>query len=239
MVLPNRHHYSPDSLGIGRPQQAKRSRNWQTFLRMQDFYESTMSNIRREIGAINALDFGTGRYGVGRSLIEPSLEKDEQIALYDPFAQISDPAHPDLAHIADEQEAFGEGPRQFNLVNLSYVLCLMEPSEARDVLNRLSSAHPNARFVVVDYVLRGREELVKQLDSAAENKWRQKMGDAEFNRTHCRFDESSLEELLSMNGFSAPSATLELDDLGIRKALLTEPESPITYQRHTHEHTTR
>ena len=162
--------------------------------------------------------------------METKMNAGEELALYDPSADIADPIFPDRVHIVSEREAMLTSGDHFNMVNISYVLCLLEPQEARRILSDLVSAHPNAQFLVTDYVLKGREDLLKLLDANEEERWRKLLGPEEFNRTHTRFDAESLECVLMNGGLVHPGTqSWYLDRSGIRATMITEPDCHICY----------
>lgn len=232
MPIPHPASQSTERLALPFPDcgNYKNGAHLQAFYNFQDICADLMQTTRDRYGTAHILDFGTGRYGVGRAIMEPKLQKGDELALYDPKAEISEPIQPDHVHIVDDRMALTYTDGRFNIVNISYVLCLLEPEEARKILSDLSLAHPYAKFLITDYVLRGRENLLEVLNSKEENKWRASIGEEEFRRTHARFDASSLAELVENSGFSKPSGSAwYLDHLGIRETILTEPEPLFCY----------
>lgn len=219
----------PQSLPFPESNALKNGAHLEAFFNFQDICLGLMDDIRAKTGHLNILDFGSGRYGVGRAVMEPKMNPGEELALYD-LNPISSPIRPDIAHIVGEHEALRYTNGRFNMVNLSYVLCHMEPVEARMILSDLAFAHPNAQFLVTDYVLRGREELLPFLDSSQEQKWRERQGNEEFRRTHVRFDPNSLEKLMIESGLEPPgNKAWYLDHSGIRASMITEPEHYFSY----------
>lgn len=199
-------------------------RHMQAFLRMQGLYKQRISHIRSSQGAVHALDFGTGKDGLSRGLIEERLLPGDSLALYDRHAAIAQPRG--QSRIVGAQEAFGYDRGKVNLVSIAFVLCLLEPEEARRTLTALREAHPEAEFIIVDYILKGKEQLVQLLQANEEKKWRRAIGDPEFIRTHTRFDVDGLCGLLEESGMPVTHAeVLPLDDRGIRAGVSVRPAS--------------
>jgi len=203
--------------------------HFEAFFNFQDICLGLMDEIRKKTGHLNILDFGSGRYGVGRAIMEPKMNPGEELALYD-IDTISSPVRTGTTHIVDTEVALGYTDGRFNIVNLSYVLCHIEPDEAKGILSDLGLAHPNAQFLITDYVLSGREELLELLNSSEEEKWRSRQGAEEFRRTHVRFDPNSLERLMVRSGFMSPGfKAWYLDHNHIRASMITEPEVEFSY----------
>jgi hypothetical protein len=129
--------------------------------------------------------------------------------------------------ILSREELFGDDSVSCDLVNISYVLCLLEPEEARSILNELRNGQSNAVFAIVDYTLqnRTRAEVLGLLSAHEEKKWREKLGDDEFVRTHTRFTHKSLCALLRSAGLCPLNEELSsLDPAGIRSAIIAHPQ---------------
>lgn len=219
----------PLSLPFPNSDELKNGAHMEAFFNFQDICLGLMNDLRAKTGHLNVLDFGSGRYGVGRAIMEPKMNPGEELALYD-LHSISSPIRTDTTRIVGTHEAMKYTDGRFNMVNLSYVLCHIEPNEARAILSDLAFAHPNAQFLITDYVLRGREELLQLLDSSQEKKWKMHQGQEEFRRTHVRFDPNSLERLIVDSGLEPPGTRAwYLDHSGMRASMITEPEFQCSY----------
>ncbi len=197
-------------------------RHMQAFLRMQGLYKHRISHIRSSQGAVHALDFGTGSDGLSRGLIEERLLPGDSLALYDRYTAIAQPRG--QSRIVGPEEAFGYDRGKINLVSIAFVLCSLEPEQARMTLSKLRDAHPDAEFLIVDYMLKGRLPLVELLRANEETLWRKKVGDPEFIRTRTRFDVDGLCGLLEESGMPVTHAeVLPLDDQCIRAAVSVRP----------------
>ncbi len=224
--------HQPAELGLPFPDcgKLKNGSHMEAFFNYEGICRGMMDMIRKKTGGLKILDFGTGHYGMGRAVMEPNMKSGEELALYDPSADIANPIRSDRVHIVGEREAMLSGGVDFDMVNISYVLCHLEPEEARRILQDLVFAHPNAKFLVTDYVLKGRENLLVLLNAHEEEKWKKRMGSEEFDRTHSRFDAESLESVLVDGGLAHPgSQSWYLDRSGIRASMITEPDCRISY----------
>ncbi|HRH93598.1 MAG TPA: hypothetical protein PKV72_03645, partial [Candidatus Peribacteria bacterium] len=149
-------------------------RHMQAFFRMQELYRGRMAHIHACQGAVHALDFGTGDDGLARGLLEESLQPGDSLRLYDPSARIAKPRKHE--RIVTAQEAFGYVPGGINVVSIAFVLCLLERDEAQRNLVALREAHPEAEFIIVDYLLKGRGHMADLLRANEEMKWRRTIG---------------------------------------------------------------
>ncbi len=179
--------------------------------------------LARDPRPIEALDYGTGWQGVSRVILEGVLSAREQLFLYDKFAAIKPSRMPNV-HQATPEDIFS-GWKQFDIISISYVMCCMDPLEARAMLANLQEAQQSAQYVIVDYTLRGRtrEDVLALLTSNQEMKWRHHMGEDEFARTRMQHTPASLAALTQSaglgvwNGKAAP-----LDPAGMRSAIIAE-----------------
>ncbi len=174
---------------------------------------------------LNILDFGCGPHGVGRMLLRSLKQKDDKLYLFDPHVDIE---HPRDANefIATKQDVYGDARLPFDIVNLSHVLCCMEPIDAIYALKNLKASHPKAMLVVVDYTLRNRSamEVLKLLTSHEEMKWRRHMGDEAFAHTRRQFTPESLEHLIRLAGYLPEEGIRPLDKSGIRAFAVACPD---------------
>lgn len=187
-------------------------------MNQQDIYRQKIDRY----GNSNVLDFGCGPTGAGRTFIEfEIMETRNRLSLFDPGANITPSTHKNVSIVSTEQ-VFGPNRDQFDIVNISYVLCLMEPNEARETLEKLREAHSSASFIIIDYTLQGRSQMeVQQLLIAdTEKKWREKLGEDEFHRTHTRFSPECLSELVRDSGISHDQPK-PLDKKNLRAFIIT------------------
>lgn len=146
---------------------------------------------------LNILDFGSGRYGIGRALLENQINQyGDRMYLYDPYTDVKRSVNSQV-FVAENLDNI---PENIDFINISYVLCSMEPDEARQALSDLKNRFNRAEIFVLDYVLNGREELINLLQSNEECKWRQIQGEKEFRRTRTRFTAGSLKAALMESG---------------------------------------
>jgi hypothetical protein len=203
-------------------------RHLEAFRSVQKLYADRVKAVRKREGAARVLDFGTGRNGVARTVIEPQLTDDDMLGLYDAHTPIEPPRGKTGSHsrIIDAAEAYGKPPPllPYGMVSLSYVLCMMEEDEAVRDVRRLRGAHPYAEFVVIDYMLKGREQLADLLCADEEMTWRMRMGHHQFVRTHTRFDVQKLCGLLwDAQLPCSPQDAVPLDKHGMRAAVVIPP----------------
>jgi len=181
-------------------------------------------------GPISILDFGSGEKGVGRMFLEETVRHTEdRLMLYDPEADIASPMHKQVS-IVSSKNVFGDNAEHFDIVHLSYVLCCMEPHEAHRALRSLQEAHPNASWIIIDYVLSGRNalEVLGLLQSREERKWIKRLGEEEFVRVHTRFSVDSLVELVRQSGISVLNDNVEFLDGAHMRVAITAQGSPIS-----------
>lgn len=210
------------SEGLDMEQVYSQGRHMQAFLAMQRIYKARIKHIRSQEGSLRALDFGTGHDSVSRALIESELQPGDSLALYDPSANIAPPLK--QSRIIGRNEAFGYVPGGINLVSIAFVLCSLERDKAVHTLLQLRDAHPEAEFLIVDYMLKGREQLADLLKSNAEMLWRKSVGNAEFVRTRTRFDVDALCDVLAESGMPCTRSEVRpLDDYGMRASVVVRP----------------
>ncbi len=197
----------------------REGRHMQAYLRMQELYRKRMGSVRRREGAVHALDFGTGEDGVARGILDTYVEPGDTVSLYDPAAKIAPPRKHE--RVVGREEVFGPMPAGVNVVSIAFVLSLLEPHEARNTLRALREAHPDAEFIIVDYLLKGRLDLAELLVAKEEVKWRRSIGDAEFVRTRTRFDVGELCNMLGDSGMPVCESDVQpLDDKSMRGAVV-------------------
>jgi hypothetical protein len=185
-------------------------------MNQQDIYKKKIDTN----GEANILDFGCGPTGAGRAFIECQIMGTRnKLSLFDPGANIN-PSNYNNVSVVNTEQVFGPNRDQFDIVNISYVLCLMEPREARETLERLKEKHSSASFIIIDYTLDGRSKMDVQnlLVADTEKRWRQKLGEEEFYRTHSRFSPESLSELVNTAGIQH-SGTRPLDKKNLRASI--------------------
>lgn len=171
---------------------------------------------------LNILDFGCGVRGSGRVLIAGIISGTaHRLSLLDPFASIKKPRN-QRTTIKSTTEVF-EGTERFDLINLSYVLCCIDPKAVTEILRTLKIQNPTAAFTIIDYILKGRarNEVLRLLDSAWEKKCFNRQSDGDFVEQHMRFDESLLINLVQDAGISmSAKSTFPLDGQNLRYAIV-------------------
>lgn len=196
-------------------------RHYQAYESQLRLYRAVLDTTRGRGKALNVLDFGCGRLGVSRVILQHRLETRDRLHLYDPSACIDPPRDPHV-RVASEAEIFGPQRTRFDLMALSYVLCCIPPQEVHGLLQRLRDAQPQARGVFVDYTLadHSEEEVLRLLHADEERNWLKKLGREEFITVHRRFTRDSLLRLVSSH-FRVIGNVFSLDVSGIHAAAVT------------------
>lgn len=161
-------------------------------------------------------------------LLESLSKQGDRLSLFDPEARVDPPlpAYQLCVDIVGEEHVYGDRAPAYDLINLSYVLCFLEPEDAKVVLENLRMRHPCALFTIVDYVLAGRSqmEVLSLLSAGEECRWRERMGVEGFCRAHTRFSLSSLLSLTQDSGMQVLNGQGEyLDSKNLRAAILCQP----------------
>jgi hypothetical protein len=187
-------------------------------------YRAVLTTVRRNGKALEILDFGCGRLGVSRVILQYLMQTRDRLHLYDPLALIEPPLDGNI-RIASEKEIFGPERTRFDVIALSYVLCCIPPEDVPPLLQNLKTAQPQARGLFVDYTLADRSdaEVLRLLNAQEERYWLERLGRDDFITVHRRFTRESLEHLLSSH-FRVMGHTAPLDKLGIRAAAVTLPD---------------
>ena len=204
--------------------QACNGRHFEAYINQETLYRRVLEMLHQIRDKLNILDFGCGPHGVGRMLLRSLKKKDDKLYLFDPHATI-EPSRDPNEFIATKQDVYGDARIPFDIVNLSYVLCCMEPIDAIYALKNLKASHSKAMLAIVDYTLRNRSEIevLQLLTSHEEMKWRRHMGDEAFAHTRRQFTPESLEHLIRMAGYSLLECAIPLDKAGIRAAIVALP----------------
>ncbi|MFH0851885.1 MAG: methyltransferase domain-containing protein [Candidatus Peregrinibacteria bacterium] len=194
-------------------------------------YEAVLATARNKGSALEVLDFGCGRLGVSRVILQYLMHTRDRLHLYDPAALIESPRDANV-RVASEEEIFGPQRTRFDVMTLSYVLCCVPPRDVFELLKRLKTAQPQARGVFVDYTLadRSETEVLRFLNAQEERSWLEKLGRDEFIAVHRRFSRDSLERLLSSH-FHVMGHAAPLDKQGVRAAAVTLPNQSLTDSR--------
>lgn len=191
----------------------------------ESLYKAVLNTLHLRKDGVSILDFGCGERGVGRVIIEGIMNARDQLHLYDSLPEkICPPRNGQGVNIASRENIFGDRRTSYDLINISYVLCMLEPEEAKGILEELRTAHPEALFTIVDYTLNNRTDLdiPNLLSSNEEMKWQQNIGVDEFIRTHTRFTRQSLCALVQSAGLHPMNGrAAALDEDGIRSAIVT------------------
>jgi hypothetical protein len=190
---------------------------------MKDYFTSLLENLRLKKGreVLCGLDVGSGRKGVARVVLEHAKQERDILALYDPQTEIQQTSGVAVVS-APEIPRSPERERECDLVNIAYVLCLLPEPARNSLLGALRSRHPGATFTVVDYILRGRgrNDILRMLNSCNERRWQKHMGDDRFVATRASFDLPLLEQAVAQCGFQV----LESHELGAgRGFVVAEP----------------
>jgi hypothetical protein len=199
-------------------------RAFQSFLHTRPLLEHVVDEIKTRNGSVGVLDYGTGRYGVGRAVLE-SLTKDSgHLYLYDPHTDIERSTRDNVDIVPFYLDPKSHKLPHVDLVNLSYVLCCMSAEEAEITLESLRMSYPHAIFTVVDYILahRSKTQVLTLLNTNQERNWLEQMGEDSFLETHMRFDFDSLIHLIRGTSYEILHAE-ELDDGPFRTGIIATP----------------
>ncbi len=182
-------------------------------MKQEDLYRDTCAEVHAATGksSITVLDYGCGaEKGVSRTILENVLEQRDLLLLYD--TQEVQPSRRPNTRVISEALIWSANPVQSDIVNLSYVLCLLPPEEARMLLRDLSYFQHGATLSIVDYTLKhqSRDRVLQLLTANEEQKWRQQMGDAAFLETHMRFSPDGIADLVESAGLRIQK-TIPLD----------------------------
>jgi len=194
----------------------------QAFMFQTDLTRNLIHTHHQRKPNLNLLDYGCGRRGVQRVIFEGTKQDCDQLALFDPFADIF-PPRTDNVSIVKRSEIFGDNRIPFDIVALSYVLCCVSPDEGKRILHALQLLQPQAQLLVVDYTLNNRSqmEVLDLLASQEEMKWRDSMGEEDFATTRRRFTRESLAQFIYDAGYKMADPAIPLDEFGIRAAIVT------------------
>lgn len=199
------------------------------YYNQRELYESTVNMLRNHKKAadtsetIEALDFGTGPYGVARMILGNVLSSRlDHLSLFDPYAEVRKPRRNNEKEITGDK-IYGPMPTRFDIISLSYLLCCMEPEKAQKMLQGLLQAQHDATYIFIDYTLQGmtREQVLALLVSDREIKWRTDMGDDDFFRTRTQHTRASLAALVQSSGFELiGNEAMEMDPNGYRAGMV-------------------
>lgn len=195
------------------------SKSLQAYCEAKDFYSEQLCNNEPN----RILDFGTGYYGVGRSILTGAKKSADTLYLYDKDTNIETPLVVDNAQIVTEKEVYST-QLDCTHVNLSYVLCTMSLKESRNLLQDLLAQNPTATFFVMDYTLQGqtRQAIEQTLCSAAERQWQRRCGTEEFIRSRSQFSKNAIQTLLTEAGIT-PIKTKAIDTNEMRIVIAAKP----------------
>lgn len=201
--------------------------HFEAVLSMQETIRHAIQQKRRESfeNALRVLDYGSGRYGLGRSLLSVETSKSDSIELYDPATEIQPSLDRNIS-IVKEEMVFDERILPYDVINISYVLCLLEKEQSLQMLIKLRESHPRALFTIFDYILKGRSkfEVLNILNCAEEIRWIKKLGEEYFYETHTRFTSESLQELISDAGLHVQHIR-KLDPYGVRAGVIAAAQT--------------
>lgn len=197
-------------------------------------YGEVVAQTRKESGtpdALKILDFGSGACGSGRVFLQGKMKSSDELHLYDPQTKIHPAMLPNVREVR-EDDIIGPRKQTYDLINISYVLCYVQPDQAIEMLRELRENQPQAMLAVMDYILRFRhnEEILRLLDTDSEFHWRAKMGDEEFIKTHSRHSLASLASLLQDSGYGVRDLKV-LDRYPTRAALIAKPGAAVADSR--------
>lgn len=140
------------------------------------------------------LDFGCGQKGLSRSYWSVILrnEPGSRLFLYDPaFQSEGVQGHiPEFATPISELDGIRQETGEIDIVNLSYVLCLLEINQAAVLIQQINRIYPEARLLIADYILknRSRADVLNLLTTESELEWLGRLGENNFVETHTRFN---------------------------------------------------
>ncbi len=177
----------------------------QASIRQQQIYSYLFSGMANQTqrDTLNVLDFGTAYRGASRSFLEGQIgnKAGRSLKLYDPYTRIAPPIYPNVS-IIDEHAVFGINAEEFDVINLSYVLCCLDGVEATELLSKIIEQHPDAVLTVFDYVLKNRDKarVLDVLCTKQEMIWRKKMGDDAFFQSRSYYAINELAEVVTDAG---------------------------------------
>ncbi|MCF7845116.1 MAG: class I SAM-dependent methyltransferase [Kiritimatiellales bacterium] len=207
------------------PTQYSSGRHYEAYLRQTWIYDSALKLIQRQKIGATLLDFGCGQNGVSKSILSSRLRTNDQLHLHD-TAQIDTPNDRRIRIVSQEQ-IFGPYQTEYDLISISYVLCFNEPDDSIRLLQDMRTAQREAMIIVIDYTLNGlqQEDLMSIFTAGKEKRWRAKLGDNEFFRTHTRFTPESLSRLIRDAGYRILGNTgAPLDISRYRTGFLAYPD---------------
>lgn len=185
--------------------------------------QRSLTNPRLEI-----LDFGCGKNASSRRHLQSLIRStSHRLSLYDED-YVREPRQENVRIVCAE-DVIGENSQKFDIVNISYVFCLMKDADARKVLQQLIKQNPKMSFVVIDYILRGRDnnEVLRLLNAEEEKRWLGMLGEEKFCEVHAHFDRESLLQLCQESGLTIEKSET-LDTADIRLGLIGSPKKSQT-----------
>ncbi len=177
----------------------------------------------------NVLDFGSGKRGTGRVLMDPILSREGGgLDLYEPFDTVSPSFNKDTKQV-DDDAVFGPRRKEYDIVNISYVLCTMPPDEAGALLIRLREAQPQASYIIVDYILknRTRDEVTSVLQTDSEKQWMARSGVDAFLATRGQHDVATFAELLKKHNMPEVAQAKLMDTYPTRAAFVLQEDADL------------
>ena len=184
--------------------------------------------VRNVRSSLCVLDYGSGNEGVSSSQLPFRLRGHDRLFLYD--RERLTPKDDPGVYIARLNDIFGYTREQFDLINISYVLCLMEQDKAIATLEALRSQQEEAVLAVTDYTLLTchPQVFLDTFNCTQEKKWQEILGIHEFYRTHARFSAETLADLVRESGYVVEEDEAQpLDAKGYRGTVVAYPSQEV------------
>jgi|TARA_B100001971_G_scaffold214579_1_gene252739 hypothetical protein len=199
---------------------------------LEQMLDDVLALIRQTKHSLTILDFGSGNEGVSRSQLPYKLRNFDSLHLFDK-EPIAKPSIDFGVSIVQASNIYGHTRAIYDLINISYVLCLMEPEQAIETLDRLRQEQHEAVVAVTDYTLQTFPpgDFLGTFNCNLERKWCEAHGHNKFYRTRARFSPQSLAELVRDAGYIVPEENAQpLDAKRYRSAVIAYPSQTVKEQ---------
>ncbi|HCI03454.1 MAG: hypothetical protein QF755_01300 [Candidatus Peribacteraceae bacterium] len=199
---------------------------------LEQMWNDVLALMRQIRHSLMILDFGSGHEGVSRSQLPYKLRNFDNLHLFDKET-ITKPPIDFGVSVVQSSNIYGHTRAIYDLINISYVLCLMEPEQATETLERLRQEQHEAVVAVADYTLQTFPpgDFLGTFNCNLERKWCEAHGHNKFYRTRARFSPQSLAELVRDAGYVvAEKEAQPLDAKGHRGAVIAYPSQSIKDQ---------
>jgi|GEM_PF-5160070 len=165
-------------------------------------YHFLLKQERRSLfRGLQIIDYGTGRKGLARVILQRYLKESDQLQLFDPHARIHPPAITDSNIKITSLDTLEYD--NIDLVSLSFVLCCLQLDECRELLLHIKSKFPRAKLFVLDYILKDRSELeaIQVLQHDTHNDESDGVLNQHFCELHKKFNLIGLTDTLENTGW--------------------------------------